>query len=142
MQAQATDELYLKSHSLLDQIISEQQASFDKTLITLASGALGLSIAFAERVATEPIEAVRMLIAAWGLFGIALIAILISFLVSVYALRQAQEDIKHTYYPDKHSKPDKNWLAIWVVILNISSLIAFVSGVACIIIFAARNISP
>ncbi len=52
---------------------------FDKAIMTLAAGALGVSIAFVHDVAPHPVR-VAWLGWAWGLFAASLVLILLSFL--------------------------------------------------------------
>jgi hypothetical protein len=54
---------------------------FDKAVMTLAAGALGLSIAFIHDIAPDP-TFVGVLAAAWAFFAASLLAILVSFMTS------------------------------------------------------------
>src|SRR4051794_31182684 len=59
---------------------------FDKAIMTLAAGALGISIAFINQVAPHP-QHKEWVGAAWFLFAASLVAILMSFITSQSAIR-------------------------------------------------------
>ncbi len=90
---------YLKAYTLLVELEGKAATSFDKTVITLAAGALGLSITFINQIAQNPTHKFLLAIA-WICFGVALLSILASFLVCQYAMRR-QRDIIGEYYETK-----------------------------------------
>jgi hypothetical protein len=58
---------------------------YDKALLTFAGGALGISIAFIHNVAPHP-KHTAWLGAAWGLFALSLVFVVVSLLTSQYEL--------------------------------------------------------
>ena len=75
-------------------VAAEQKAQedFDKTVLTLSGGALGISFAFVKDIIGErPIEHSWLLIGAWLLWALSTSAMLASFFVSRLALRRAIE---------------------------------------------------
>ena len=59
--------------------------AFDKAVMTLSGGALGISIAFIHDVAHHP-RYKGVIAAAWGAFSLSLLLILLSFLTSERAI--------------------------------------------------------
>ena len=120
-------ETYRQERRLLIDGEFEQNRLFDRTIVTLAAGALGLSLAFIQEV-TEDIEPATAwwLYTAWAGFIASLLSTLISFLVSVKAFENAR-DILDAVQRGSASIPS-NCAASLVEFLNWSSLLLFVGG--------------
>ena len=87
-------QLFQYRTSLLD-LEQKMQASFDKAVMALSGGALGLSFTFLRDVAkANPLNFSRCLLAAWICWGLSVTCVLCSFLTSAIALRHAT---KQTY---------------------------------------------
>jgi len=83
---------YLEERKLL--IAAEQEAakSYDQFMITLSSGALGLTILYLEKVAPHPRPATYpWLVAAWVCFALTLCVMLGSFLMSQSSFRRQRK---------------------------------------------------
>jgi Na+/proline symporter len=65
---------------------------YDKALMTLSAGALGVSITFVHSVAPHP-KQVALLGWAWGLFAFSLACVVLSLLLSQYELNAAVSQI-------------------------------------------------
>lgn len=104
--------------------------SFDQTMITLSSGALGLSLTFVQQLATKPAQWRAFLSAAWLCFDFALVAILISFILFQYAI-DARIDLREQIARrwDKGARR-ANW----------TSLFSFTLGVVALLIFSIKNL--
>ena len=89
------DKILATNSKEVDELIEfNRQAAqnFDKTILTLSTGALALSIAFIEKIAPTP--QVKWLLAfAWGAFILSAIITMVSFLVSQLAARMQKEDV-------------------------------------------------
>jgi hypothetical protein len=105
---------------------------FDKAVMTLAAGALGVSIAFVNSVAPEP-RATFWLGLAWALFGASLVFILVSFITSQQAIRW---EIDHLY---DDPRPQRPW-RFSTRNLNYGAAGAFVFGVGSLVVFALLNL--
>ncbi|MCC5099088.1 MULTISPECIES: hypothetical protein [Xanthomonas] len=73
-------------------VVAEQKAQedYDKTVLTLSGGALGISFAFVKDIVGQnPIQNSSWLVAAWILWALSTSAMLGSFFVSRLALRRA-----------------------------------------------------
>ena len=122
--------------TLLD-IQQKMQASYDKAVITLSGGALGLSFTFLKDVANgDSLHNTRCLLASWILWGVSISCILFSFLSSATAMQKAikQTDQKTIYIEAAGGL--FNWIT---KILNISAGLMFFAGVVCIVCFVRRN---
>jgi hypothetical protein len=108
---------------------------FDKAIMTLAAGALGLSIAFVHDLAPHP-QAVPMLAVAWLMFAGSLLAILLSFLFSQSALRREITAIdQSTVLATPGGTPGKVTFC-----LNISGAAFLILGVVSLVVFAMINV--
>jgi len=89
-------------------LVESEHASadgFDKHILTLASGALAVSLVFLEKIAPEPKQAtLPYLYLAWGTLVLALCFILSSFLTSQHAHRKQRQLPEETFY----SEPGKD----------------------------------
>lgn len=107
---------------------------FDKAVMTLAAGALAVSIAFVHDVAPSPIHT-SWLGVAWGLFSLSLVLILLSFLMSQHALRREMQVLAG----DREDDAPGGWLGRATVGLDRGSAGALVSGVVALVVFALYN---
>jgi hypothetical protein len=105
--------------------------AFDKAVMTLSGGALGISIAFIHDVAHHPKD--RGIIAAsWAAFSLSLLLILWSFLSSERAVVKMVHQHDHEVGDIPRGKMTD--------LLNWGSAGAFVLGVVLLVIFACLNI--
>ncbi len=104
----------------------EQQTAFDKGILTLASGALALSLLFIERVCPGPNKRmVCLLVAAWAGFAVSILATLVSFLT---ANKGHECQIKNLEAEAEGSERAK-CLSKWTSRLNLASIVLFILGV-------------
>lgn len=122
---------------LLEQRYSEVSGAYDKAIMTLSGGGLGVSIAFIKDISPNPAQCTTVyIVLGWIAFAASIAAILLALLFSQYAIRgtikQIDEDTIHQQYPG-------GGLARISRIFNILSGVFFVLGVVLIIIFVAMN---
>ena len=105
-------------------------AQFDKAILTLAAGALALSLSFVRELAPEPdATTICLLACSWTGFIASIVSTLLSFQVSMFAEMHYEKAIDTI-----HSKPDtdrSNFKSFWkstTIVLNVFSLVAFVAG--------------
>jgi hypothetical protein len=115
----------------------KSQEDFDKTVISLSSGALAFSMAFVKNIAGEPpYSASWSFLCAWLCWTASLIVVLVSFFLSVYAFRLTLSQIdKQTIYQEK---PGKRVSTI-VECLNVLGGIFFLTGIVLMALFIWRN---
>ena len=117
--------------------------AFDKAVLTLASAALGLSLAFIKDVA-PPLSAARfpwLLYLSWWLLASTIVMTVASFLVSQQGI-QRQLDIARRYHKERieAAANEKNRLADATVWLNLLSGGAFIAAVIATTGFISVNI--
>jgi len=117
---------------------ADHQASrdFDRAVMTLAAGALGVSIAFVHDVAPHPIHK-GWLGFAWGLFSLSLVVTLTSFLTSQHSLRREMKMLSGEL--ELAEKPG-GWIGSLTILLNWASAVALVTGVGGLVVFALYNL--
>ena len=127
----------LKYRETLLGIQEKMQASYDKAVIALSGGALGLSFTFLKEVAKgETLHNARWLLASWVLWGTSSSCILFSFLCSATAMQTAinQTDEKTIYIEAAGGLFNRI-----TKILNVAAGLMFFAGVISIVIFVWRN---
>lgn len=142
---ESTEEIKYKTYlderkSLMD-AKKESSQYFDKSILTLASGALGLSLAFITRIAPTPKEStIAFLCWSWIFLCASMLSTLISFLTSQHACQKQIEILESSYFETQGKTQDRNLLGTITVILNWSSIVLFILGIAFLIVFSVVNI--
>jgi hypothetical protein len=114
--------------------------AYDKAVMTLSGGALGISITFIHDIAPAPNPGtLYWLVIAWCAFGASIACILISKLTSQWALRKAIRQVDDGTIYNQSPGQKYSWLTKW---LNISAGVAFLIGVATLAVFAVFNAHP
>ncbi len=121
-------------------VAAEQKAQddFDKSLLTVASGALGVSFAFVKDiVGDKPLVYPNLLTGAWILWGLSIGCVLFSYYVSRRALRKALEQLdQNTIW---NASPG-GWYSYLTEYLNAFGGIAFLTGIVMMSLFAVWNL--
>jgi len=141
-QASTSQEVYEKSldeyrRHLVD-ARQKAQESYDKTVLSLSGGSLGVSFAFLKSaVGVGPYSTLYLLFSAWILWTISATVVLISYFLSQMTLERAiaQVDSKAI---DQGSPG--GWLASATRIANLLSGSLFIIGVALMIGFVYNNV--
>jgi hypothetical protein len=136
-------QIYIDERKAL--VDGEQAAAeqFDKNILTLAAGALGISLVFLEKIAPDPdVKTLNYLYVAWIALVISLLATLSSLLTSQHAYRRQREILEEVFFPkseaaNHHAKPNK-W-AKQTNFLNWTSIIAFIVGVFMLATFSIQS---
>ena len=117
----------------------KSQEGFDKTVLSLSGGALGISFVFLKDI-IGPKEVVLwgFLLAAWLSWAFSTFSVLTSYYLSHLALRRAifQVDCGTIY-----SQKPGGVFNCWTAILNATGVVLFLVGVCCITVFAGANLS-
>ena len=113
------------------------QNEYDKAVMALSGGALGISFAFLKDiVGTKGLAHFCALLGAWVLWGLSISFILASFFTSTKALRRAVDDTDmHTIYI---TLAESGW-ATATKILNALGGICFFLGLLALVVFVAYN---
>lgn len=118
----------------------KSQESFDKTVLSLSGGALGVSFIFLKDViGSKPIDAPGLLVATWVAWAASSLAVLFSFHLSHLALRKAISQVDDGSIADG-ARPGGGYAraTAW---LNVSGAVLFFAGVVSIVIFASFNLT-
>jgi hypothetical protein len=120
--------------------VAEQksQEDFDKTVLSLSAGALGISFVFLKDViGPNPVLLPHMLFAAWVCWGLSSFSVLASYFLSHMALRHTIRQIDNdTLHKEVPSGPYRKPL----VFLNGAGAVLFVVGIIAITAFANANL--
>jgi hypothetical protein len=125
--------------SLLIKTAQESQSDYDKSVLLLSGGALGVSIAFVKDIigATHPAHSC-LLLTAWILWGVSCASVLVSYYTSSIALSIAIDRVDR-------EPPGKSLTGAFDVItkiLNAVSGLGFLIGLAFFCYFVAANLQP
>ncbi len=121
-------------------ITAEQkaQADFDKTVLTLSGGALGVSFAFVKQFVVEGVAvAPRWLVAAWTAWTLSAASVLASQYFSTLAMRRTLHQVDTGAIS---AQRPGGWYDRAVVVLNAAGGIGFVLGVVLAGVFVFRNV--
>jgi hypothetical protein len=130
---------YSEERKILISAEQETAQQFDKYVLTLAAGALALSITFINQIAPSPKPySLCLLLIAWVLFSLSILSTLISQLASQSAFRR-QREILDQWYENKGGSTTNN-PANWTNILNYLSIALFIFGTFAFILFSTLNI--
>ncbi|MCL5429034.1 MAG: hypothetical protein M1347_04420 [Chloroflexi bacterium] len=131
------DELLEHRSTLMDEY-QKTSEGFDRTIITLASSALGISVAFLNDIVPErDPNTLPILGAAWILIGLSLAAIVFSFLFAIKSRKSAIRDIDLVLRggTEKETKYPRTATALsWV------SAITLILGIFLYLVFAVMNL--
>ena len=120
---------------LLQELSVKSQEQYDKTVITLSIGALGLSFAFIKDIVDIKVaNGINFLTGSWICFTLSVLSVLLSFLASKYALNQA------IVAEDNNKEININRADLITTILNWLSSAFFIIGLIFIIVFVKLNL--
>lgn len=121
----------------LETLERESQQSYDKAVLTLSGGALGISFAFVSNIfGKSPVICPGWLLTAWISWGVSVTAILFSFFFSNLALRKAIDQVDNKTI--RGERPGGSFDMV-TAILNAAGGLLFLVGVISIIIFVTAN---
>ena len=116
------------------------QEDYDKTLIYLSGGALGISFAFIDKLTDGPPFAWQcLLFIAWGSWIASLVIMLLSFRSSRAALERAIEEVDN-YTVDTVDKRPGGIFAVVTEHANWLGLFTFLAGLVAIGVFVWKNL--
>jgi hypothetical protein len=117
-----------------EKIHADAQRDFDRLLTAISSGALAISLIFVHDIVRNP-SAKVLLVLAWCLFGVSLLATLFSFPASQKASEAVYKQIQQGVEELDHNTPAHQAVSA----LNICAAVTLTGGVVCLIVFAAVN---
>ncbi len=124
---------------LLTNLEQKSQEDYDKAILTLSGGALGVTFAFIKNIVkASSIQCPALIYSAWVVWTVSLLATLISFYFSRKALRKAIEQLDNGAI---YSGTPGGYFDKVTSVLNSLSGLLFIAGVIMAIIFVAYNFS-
>jgi hypothetical protein len=123
---------------LLTQTEQKSQADFDKALLALSGGALGISFTFLKDIVGKSNAShLGFVVSAWIGWTLSATCILCSFFTSIQALRRAIEQLDQGTIATE--RPGKAWDCATTV-LDAMGLIFFVVALVAMIVFLIFNL--
>ena len=119
---------------------AEQQAQsdFDKTVLTLSGGALGVSFAFLrDVVGSRPADATALLVVAWTAWSTSCALVLVSYFLSHLALRRTITQVDEGTI---HRERPGGVFDRLTAVTNAVGGVLFVAGLVAMIIFVNANL--
>jgi hypothetical protein len=119
-------------------VLAEQKAQddYDKTVLSLSGGALGVSFAFVDKFIKGAIVRPDLLVAGWTSWAISLALVLVSFYVSRIALHKA---IDQTDRAEIRSARPGGFASLVLHGCNSGSGISFLAGLVLVLRFVWLN---
>ena len=147
--SQDEHQAYLDERRILIDLEKESSRSFDKAMLTLSAGALGLSITFIRQISPSPLlGTLGFLKVAWICFALSILTTLMSFLLSQSAIRKQREILDQKRreilgqdrQEESNVKEQNNWLASATNALNWVSVLFFTVGIGLLSWFSIENL--
>lgn len=114
------------------------QESFNKALLSLSGGALGVSfVFFKDLINSHPISDPFFLLFAWISWALSSTSVLYSYYLSRLYFRRAISKVDDGTIYDSHSRGK---FTFWTRVLNIAGICLFLLGVISITIFVNYNL--
>jgi len=116
---------------------AEHKASqaYDKAVMTLSGGALGISLTFAKHLVKSPVISLWRLELAWGALSASIALILVSMVTSQFALRKSI----HEFDQGMVGRQPGGSFSVATQVLNVMAGITLVLGIALLAWFSVSN---
>lgn len=137
------EKTYVEERKLLIDVERTQSQNYDKYLLLLSGGALGLSLTFISQVARQakPFTYPILFVGSWVAFGVTICGMLCSMLLSQKAYQKQRDIVDAAYTQGRWPAHERITLSKWVWWLNLFSGIAFLVGAVLLGLFVSRNLS-
>lgn len=138
-------QVYLEERKMLVDIEKDSSRLLDRAILTLASGAFGLSLALAKFISpNNNFLAINKLLISWIFFCLSILSTLVSFLTSQIACKRQREILEKVFLEDDNFDDEEiansNIYAHFTKWLNGISILTFILGVIFLIFFTFVNI--
>ena len=121
----------------VQELASKSQEDFDKTVLTLAGGALGISLVFIKDVVGgKPLTDPNFLFWAWLCWGSSTTATLVSHLTSHWAHKRTVRQVNTGTI--RSERPGGFWSPA-TSFLNIAAAVLYLAGLILLVLFAKAN---
>jgi hypothetical protein len=126
-----------EARKVLEQAYQKQSEAYDKAVLSLSGGALGLSMTFIRQIVQGSPNRVLLLALAWSGFAVSILAIFISMLTSQWAIRKSVCQIDEGNAEAQHTG---GWSTV-TACLNILACISLVFGIGLLVWFSIANLN-
>ena len=127
----------LKYRDVLRGEYQKNSEDFDKLILSLASGSLGISAGFLKQIVPDPrADTLPLLVAGWALMALSLVAIVLSYLWAIESRKDLIEQIDKAVETKKEPKWKIKGIASK---LSTWSAVALILGIIFYLAFAAVN---
>lgn len=124
---------------MVEAVLSSAE-QFDKYILTLASGALALSLTFIKNIAPFPVPYSTIILSvSWLCLIVSILSTLISFLTSQKACSNQIQILENSYL--RECQPEKNCMSLATMWLNRTSILFFILGISFLSIFSIVNLN-
>ena len=115
----------------------------DKAILTLAAGALALSLVFINDIAPKPSpETIPFLGWSWVILVVSMCFVLLSFHFSIFAFRRHDQHLDRLQSnPETDPSTLKNGWVAATLLLNLAALVCFVVGAILLLLFCYKNLT-
>ncbi len=121
----------------LIQAAQKSQNYYDRSIITLSSGALGISLVFYKDIIGDKMPICPdLLVWSWGLWTASIAFVVFSYYLSHEALRKAIDQTDENDFSDGVG----GWAANFTNYANVASGSLFVVAIGLFIVFSSKNI--
>lgn len=133
---------FLDYRQELVQLAEEYSRSYDKYVLTLSSGGLGLSLLILKDVANTAAVSENWLIASWILFGVSIISTLFNFPLARRACNSYLKQWDREWVQGEITESVKlhSYAAGLSNVLDVISGVAFMGGAIALLVFAFKNL--
>ena len=134
-------ETYLRTRQSYDEAELEVSGRYDKWILTLSGGALGLSITFIEKIAKSPTsDTLVWLKISWVCLVLSLLTGLLSLVTSQSAIRENRNELDLAHSENRAPRLIFSRCFTYVTNgLNWGSLFLFILGIAFLCVFSFTN---
>lgn len=127
----------------LQELETRMQSEYDKAVMTLSGGAIGISFAFIKDICLDRyFRTPGLLIAAWIIWGMSIVSVLFSYQFSVLAMRKAVDQLDESRRTGVPIDPEEfgGFYNKWTWALNFTGGALFLVGVMLLGIFVSKNL--
>lgn len=140
----AWDTWYWKQAEQVKRDIDSGTDSFDKSMLTLSSGALAVSLAFIKDIVPLGTASwIWLLIVSWTAFALCIVTTVVSFLFSIAAHKKHRE-LLDTMWTTRKRELAELEPSVWNRLVGVctrAALTLFLVGLASTMIFVVKNVS-
>lgn len=132
-------DIYVKQYQFLTQMVLENQENYEKTILTLSSSFLALSVSLLAFYKNNKIENMIFLYYCWGCFFLSILLILMNFKFSEKSLTENIERLELMLIGEKQESKKTNIDVVEIIYFLAGSL--FMIGIVLLMLFYISQIN-